>query len=738
MFPVARNWASSYLAPVLRSETQSYTTTYEYSGLTPGARTFRVLRLFPPRSGDQSHRDDFSAVLKGSIELQDLDSPDRHRYDALSYCWEGSIEPSPYLRQRKDRVIIETPDGRTSHIAISPALSTALRFIRARGQPLPLFVDQICINQADTDEKSQQVNLMGDIYRNCERVLAWLDVATKHSCPLEALEAALQFMVLARAVEHLEGARDPLERYQAAKWDTQAIHASLQSTMVMSRIFQDRAAALQPPGDARGQRLGRGLANLVQRFNVDIDLQGSWARLGSSDPKDHIYALKGLVSAGDPVASQLLTSYDQTVSAASVFNEFTRLSLDGTRGPPPIDYLLFSQMDTKREPGLRTWVPDWSTHIALPHGYSLGCHAMFNAGGGLRQPYSLAEVDVSKPGILKIKAVPLCQITQVGTHYMEHSTRLRRYAISSPDLMPRSIFNFFREARDLCKRASTQPNAASIPPPPPPPSILEDDIPGPSSLPVSGAPTPLDRAIWLTTTGGHGLTQTTEFSLLGRTIIDNAGNSQPLLGYLWNLQVEMDVFPTIMRRRREKLCQLAADLDSHSNSHPVKEATHTATTAAAQPGILRTLLTRPASWPWYLLRRLSIELVHLYRLWWYLSIVSYTWLRPEAEDMAYRSVYGVQDNEAKGMIGVLKSVLARHVRRRCFVSEQGHVGLGPVGMRVGDVVVVPVGASVPVVLRPGPGPGGVGDWTYVGEAYCHGFMDGEALKGGEAKDFEIG
>ena len=77
--------------------------------------------------------------------------------------------------------MLEESDGRLSQLLISPALATALRYLRYQGRFLPLFVDQICINQRNNSDKCQQIDLMGDIYRNCVCVVAWLDVATKYS-----------------------------------------------------------------------------------------------------------------------------------------------------------------------------------------------------------------------------------------------------------------------------------------------------------------------------------------------------------------------------------------------------------------------------------------------------------------------------------------------------------------------------------------------------------------------------
>lgn len=85
--------------------------------------------------------------------------------------------------QQQDKIIVKLADGSIQQLTTASVLSTALRCLRARGQLLPIFVDQICINQAkDPDavkERSQQINLIGDIYRNCGRVIAWLDVATR-------------------------------------------------------------------------------------------------------------------------------------------------------------------------------------------------------------------------------------------------------------------------------------------------------------------------------------------------------------------------------------------------------------------------------------------------------------------------------------------------------------------------------------------------------------------------------
>jgi hypothetical protein len=44
-----------------------------------------------------------------------------------------------------------------------------------------LWVDSICINQEDNDEKNVQVNMMQEIYQHSSQVLIWLGLPTAES-----------------------------------------------------------------------------------------------------------------------------------------------------------------------------------------------------------------------------------------------------------------------------------------------------------------------------------------------------------------------------------------------------------------------------------------------------------------------------------------------------------------------------------------------------------------------------
>lgn len=136
--------------------------TYKYSPLHE-VNAIRLLRL-------DDEPDSFEDDVHGTLIHTTLDSAPP--YFALSYCWGR-------LRQ-KDALVC---DGKL--LRITPSLAEALRRLRALpsdqaqhpGWDLEnrfFWIDQICINQADTEERQSQVQMMGQIYNHAIRTLIWL------------------------------------------------------------------------------------------------------------------------------------------------------------------------------------------------------------------------------------------------------------------------------------------------------------------------------------------------------------------------------------------------------------------------------------------------------------------------------------------------------------------------------------------------------------------------------------
>ena len=108
-------------------------------------------------------------------------------YDALSYCSAGLTLAALLTRQATLEsscyITIETPGSQHTarQIPITASLALALCYLRDKERLRILFTDQIYINQQDTNERSREVGLMGDIYRHSRTVLPWLGPSHEHS-----------------------------------------------------------------------------------------------------------------------------------------------------------------------------------------------------------------------------------------------------------------------------------------------------------------------------------------------------------------------------------------------------------------------------------------------------------------------------------------------------------------------------------------------------------------------------
>lgn len=110
------------------------------------------------------------ATLVAQLKTVSLDEV-RHSpgdYSALSYCWESYSTSSPEEETNHIRC--------NDHLVpVRPNLYSALWHIgKQLDRPTAMWVDALCIDQSNMEERSQQVFLMGDIYRNMGSVITWL------------------------------------------------------------------------------------------------------------------------------------------------------------------------------------------------------------------------------------------------------------------------------------------------------------------------------------------------------------------------------------------------------------------------------------------------------------------------------------------------------------------------------------------------------------------------------------
>lgn len=61
-----------------------------------------------------------------------------------------------------------------SELPVGSELFRALRYIRKRDISCRIWIDAICMNQDDLQERAEHVKIMGEIYRNASLVQVWL------------------------------------------------------------------------------------------------------------------------------------------------------------------------------------------------------------------------------------------------------------------------------------------------------------------------------------------------------------------------------------------------------------------------------------------------------------------------------------------------------------------------------------------------------------------------------------
>ncbi|KAF2623123.1 HET-domain-containing protein [Macroventuria anomochaeta] len=129
---------------------------YEHSPLQHRS-SIRLLTLLPGSP---------STPLRCQItEFQKFSNPS---YEALSYAWGDPVFPE--VIQVCESADIERISW---HIPITQNLSEALRRLRSDA-PRTLWIDALCINQEDLEEKGHQVARMGRVYHEANRVIVWL------------------------------------------------------------------------------------------------------------------------------------------------------------------------------------------------------------------------------------------------------------------------------------------------------------------------------------------------------------------------------------------------------------------------------------------------------------------------------------------------------------------------------------------------------------------------------------
>nr|CEG04394.1 unnamed protein product [Fusarium clavum] len=134
---------------------------YPYATLSPG--NTRLLYLLPGEMGDQLHGVIVQVPHEGT-----------ETYSAVSYVWGTG--------RRTQKIM--TPDGL---VRITVSLASCLRHLRHKSEPALLWVDAICINQSDNEEKAQQVRMLATIFQRAVAVYGFVTSSKMSDAVVEML-----------------------------------------------------------------------------------------------------------------------------------------------------------------------------------------------------------------------------------------------------------------------------------------------------------------------------------------------------------------------------------------------------------------------------------------------------------------------------------------------------------------------------------------------------------------------
>jgi hypothetical protein len=103
---------------------------------------------------------------------------DNIQYESLSYMWGSKVSP---LQIQVNGAMVDVKDN----------LHQALKRIRLAETVRVLWIDALCINRDDINERNHQVSQMGRIYEKATGVVAWLGLLDHSS--MTAMKYILDF-----------------------------------------------------------------------------------------------------------------------------------------------------------------------------------------------------------------------------------------------------------------------------------------------------------------------------------------------------------------------------------------------------------------------------------------------------------------------------------------------------------------------------------------------------------------
>lgn len=135
-------------------------------------REERILFEGPDKTTSWVHPYPHVSPTSYDITLYSLqETGDAPEYEALSYTWGSLIKVEAVVVYSG---LKSSADPKPSVLQIGANLSEALQYLRLQDEGRVMWIDALCINQDDLEERGHQVRRMVNIYSRARKVIAWL------------------------------------------------------------------------------------------------------------------------------------------------------------------------------------------------------------------------------------------------------------------------------------------------------------------------------------------------------------------------------------------------------------------------------------------------------------------------------------------------------------------------------------------------------------------------------------
>ncbi|KAK4445155.1 heterokaryon incompatibility protein-domain-containing protein, partial [Podospora aff. communis PSN243] len=311
----------------------------------------RVLELSRGAPGDPLHGQLTTFLIR-----------DDAKYEALSYTWGNYDSLDPGDADCSRPCLIYLGDF-WDPFPITSNCYYALRRLRSRGQPRRLWVDSICINQWNVEERGHQVDLMDGVFAKASSVIVYLG----NESPDSSLALALlqQPERMDDVTEDEKSSLDSLFRrpYFSRMWIVQevALAKSLHfycgpSEAIFSPENWVRCPIINPwknksaaPWLKYSMQSFREIRDRVSILNFLEDT----GNCQCSDPRDRIFALFGLINI--PHSPKLDANY--SLSTEQVFTGIAAFA--GLVDQESFRRIAKLASRSQHSQSLPSWVPDW-------------------------------------------------------------------------------------------------------------------------------------------------------------------------------------------------------------------------------------------------------------------------------------------------------------------------------------------------------------------------------------------